>query len=52
MRLEENKVKDLRSHSLDLTTFRGGFTYCAPGCFNNAKKVKTLSFYRIHREVL
>ena len=29
---------------------RGGFTCCVPYCFNNSKKNKSLSFYRIPKE--
>ena len=31
-------------------TARGGFTCCVPHCFNNSKKDKALSFYRIPKD--
>jgi len=48
--MEEDLLKDLPPQSLDLTTSRGGFTCCVPGCFNNSKKDQTLSFYRIPKD--
>jgi len=48
--MEEDLLKDLPPQSLDITTSRGGFTCCVPGCFNNSKKDQTLSFYRIPKD--
>ena len=46
----EDLLKDLPTQSLDLTTSRGGFTCCVPGCFRNSRKDQSLSFYRIPKD--
>ena len=48
--MEKDLLKDLSPQSLDLTTSRGGFTFCVPGCFKYSKKDQTLSFYRIPKD--